>query len=119
MAARRLGFLRGCAGFGILLAAGFVMAWSVPSARAAVSDSAAARQIAELYNVEVLKTRAGKLDGRDVWLVTVMQPGGNRNSAFQVHVLVVDQETGELVSSFQHHSSGYSLPPLSPGGERP
>jgi len=118
MAAGRLSFLRGCAGFGILLAVSFVMAWSVPPAWAAVSDSAAAKQIAERYNVEVLKTRAGKVDGRDVWLVTVMQPGGNRNNAFQVHVLIVDRETGELVPSFQHHSSGYSLPPLSPGGER-
>lgn len=90
----------------------------VSTAQAAVGQDAAAQRIAERYGVEVLKVRAGERDGRKVWLVTVMQPGGNRNNAFQVHLLAVDQETGELVSSFQHGPSGYSLPPLPPGGER-
>lgn len=90
----------------------------VSTALAAVSEDAAAQRIAERFGVEVLKVRAGERDGRQVWLVTVMQPGGNRNNAFQVHVLAVDQETGDLVSSFQHGSSGYTLPPLPPGGER-
>lgn len=90
-----------------------------PAAQAAVSQEAAAKSIAERYGVQVLKVRGGERAGRKVWLVTVMQPAGNRNNAFQVHLLAVDQETGELISSFQHHSSGYSLPPLPPGGERP
>jgi hypothetical protein len=90
----------------------------LPAAQAAVSQEAAAKSIAERYGVQVLKVRAGERAGRKVWLVTVMQPGGNSNSAFQVHLLAVDQESGELVSSFQHQSSGYTLPPLPPGGER-
>lgn len=87
-------------------------------AQAAVSQEEAAERIAESYDVEVLSVRAGERAGRQVWLVTVMMPGGNRNNAFQVHVLAVDQETGELVSSFQHHADGYSVPPPAPGTDR-
>lgn len=90
----------------------------LPAAQAAVSQEAAGKSIAERYGVQVLKVRAGERDGRKVWLVTVMQPGGNSNGAFQVHLLAVDQQSGELVSSFQHQASGYTLPPLPPGGER-
>lgn len=90
----------------------------LPAAQAAVSQAAAAKSIAERFGVEVLKVRAGERDGRKVWLVTVMQPGGNSNNAFQVHFLAVDQESGELVSSFQHQTEGYTLPPLAPGSER-
>ena len=95
-----------------------IAAPAVSPAQAAVSQEAAAKRLAESYGVQVLKTRAGQLDGRKVWLVTVMQPGGDRNNAFQVHVLAVDQESGELVPSFQHRADGYTLPPLPPGGER-
>lgn len=87
-------------------------------AQAAVSQEAAAKRIAESYDVEILKVRAGERGGRQVWLVTVMMPGGNRNNAFQVHVLAVDQETGDLVSSFQHHADGHSVPPPAPGTNR-
>lgn len=91
---------------------------ALPAAQAAVDQDTAARQLAERFGVQVLKVRAGERDGRKVWLVTVMQPGGNRNNAFQVHLLAVDQESGNLVSSFQHRADGYTLPPLPPGGER-
>lgn len=88
-------------------------------ARAAVGAEAAGKQIAERYDVQVLKVAPGEIDGRAVWLVTVMVPGGNSNSAFQVHRLAVDQESGDLVPSFRHHTEGYTLPPAAPGGERP
>ena len=104
---------------GLLAGAALAAAWFIPPVLAAVSQDAAAKQIAERYEVEVLKVRAGELDGRKVWLVTVMQPGGDSNGAFQVHLLAVDQETGELVPSFRHGASGYTLPPLPPGGARP
>ncbi len=119
MAAERLKHVLRRVGPGLLLAAGLFLALPAVPAQAAVSEAEVAKLIAERYAVEVLRVRAGERDGRRVWLVTVMQPGGNRNSAFQVHVLAVDRESGELVSSFQHHSSGYTLPPLPPGGARP
>jgi hypothetical protein len=114
MASGRRSLFLGC-----LLGGALIAGTGLVPVQAAVSKEAAAEQIAERYDVEVLRVRAGERDGRKVWLVTVMQPGGNRNNAFQVHVLAVDQESGELVSSFQHHADGYSLPPLPPGAERP
>lgn len=110
---RRLTALAAC----ILLAAALPAA--APSAWAAVSAEAAGKQVAERYAVEVLKVRPGEIGGRAVWMVTVMVPGGNSNSAFQVHQLAVDQESGELVPSFRHHTEGYSLPPAAPGGSLP
>ncbi|WP_340118568.1 hypothetical protein [Pelagibius sp. 7325] len=103
---------------GVLLAAAAFSAAPQP-ARAAVGAEAAGKQIAERYDVQVLKVAPGEIDGRKVWLLTVMVPGGNSNSAFQVHRLAVDQESGDLVPSFRHHTEGYTLPPAAPGGERP
>lgn len=89
------------------------------SSEAAVSEEAAAAQIADQFGVEVLRTRAGELDGRAVWFVTVMQPEGSSNATFQVHILAVDQESGRLLPSFRHRSSGYYTPPPPAGGGRP
>jgi hypothetical protein len=102
---------------GLLLAAAVVPA-AAPAAWAAVSGEAAGKQLAERYDVQVLKVRDGDIGGRKVWLVTVMKPGGNSNGAFQVHVLAVDQASGELVPSFRHLPDGYVLPPPAPGEER-
>lgn len=71
------------------------------TARAAVTEEQAAERIASDYGVEVLRVRAGEIDDRAVWLVTVMKPGGNSNDAFQVTTLAVDQETGDLVPNFR------------------
>ena len=114
MTDRRRRRLLGLTVAGLLLAA-----VTVPAAEAAVSADTAAKQIGERFDVEVLKVRPGEIDGRKVWLVTVMQPGGNSNSAFQVHLLAVDQESGALVPSFRHHTEGYTLPPAAPGGSLP
>jgi hypothetical protein len=87
---------------GLVLAAG--------SAAAQVSEQEAANKVAEEYGVEVLKTREDEVDGEAVWLVTVMEPGGNTNSAFRVATLAINKTTGQLVPAFQHRSSGYRLP---------
>jgi len=104
---------------GIFLSAALFAVPAPEGAQAAVGKEAAAKKISQTYNVDVLRVRAGTIDDRKVWLVTVMMPGGNSNSAFQVHVLAVDQESGALVPSFRHHADGYTLPPPQPGGERP
>lgn len=93
---------------------------ALPSpAVAAVSAEAASKEISERFDVQVLKVAPGELDGRQVWLVTVMVPGNSGNASFQVHVLAVDQATGELVPSFRHHADGITLPPAAPGGSLP
>lgn len=83
-----------------------------PGAAAALTKEEAERKVAETYGVEVIskKTRAGEIDGRPVWFLTVMNPGGDFNAAFQVTTLAVDRDSGELVPAFRHRPSGYELP---------
>jgi hypothetical protein len=70
-------------------------------------DKALAEQIAKTYGVTVLKISNATQDGAQVLLVTVMNPGGNFNEAFQVTNLVVDRQTGRLISQFRHTPTGH------------
>ncbi len=83
-----------------------IIATAAPVPAAAVTESQAVRMIEETYEVEVLRARAGQIDGRQVWLLTVMNRGGDFNTAFQVNILAVDRETGKLVPAFRHGPSG-------------
>ncbi|HEX9789621.1 MAG TPA: hypothetical protein VGA60_03070 [Kiloniellales bacterium] len=87
----------------------FAALMPVPS-QAAVTSEEAARMVAEQFSVKVLRVRAAVLDSTPVWLITVMNAGGNNNDAFQVNTLAVDQDSGELIPSFRHGASGYDLP---------
>lgn len=80
------------------------------TAAAEVTEQEAKRQVEEAYDVEVLKVREGEIDGRAVWLVTVMLPHGDFNTAFMVSHLAIDRESGDLVPAFRHRESGYDLP---------
>ena len=91
---------------GLAVCAAFV---ADPS-QAAVSSEEAGRKVAAQFSVEVLRVRAAVLDSTPVWLVTVMTPGGDNNDAFQVNTLAVDQDSGALIPSFRHGTSGYDLP---------
>ncbi len=79
-------------------------------AAAEVGEQDAKRLVEEAYDVEVLKVREDEIDGRAVWLVTVMLPQGDYNTAFMVSSLAVDRESGDLVPAFRHRESGYDLP---------
>ena len=87
-----------------------VLAGAISGAQAAVTKEQASRQVAQTFGVEVLKARPGKIDGREVWFLTVMIRGGDFNGAFQVNTLAVDRASGALVPSFRHGPSGYTLP---------
>lgn len=76
---------------------------------AAIDGEAAGKLVAERFGVQVLKVREGTLDGRPVWLVTTMNPGGDSNSAFVVSTVAVDAESGEPVRAVQPIETG-SLP---------
>lgn len=90
------------------LAALVLFAWPV-SAPAEISEDAVKDRIAQDYGVKVLKVRrAEDANGRAVYLVTVMNPGGNFNEAFQVNTLMVDAQSGELIPSYHHQKSGVS-----------
>ncbi|GBD41375.1 hypothetical protein HRbin39_00756 [bacterium HR39] len=85
-----------------LLAAGAV---------AALTPEQAAERVAERYGVEVLRVRELRIDHRRIYALTVVQPGGDRNGAFQIGELWVDSETGEPVPRLLHRAEGYELPP--------
>ncbi len=86
-----------------LLAAG--LSFPLPALAAMNADQVKAK-VAKAFGVKVLKVRPGKADGRKVFVVTVMNPGGDFNEAFQVSNIVVDVETGKLVPGFRHRASG-------------
>ncbi len=76
---------------------------------AAMSAEAVAARLAEAYGVSVLRIEPTTVDGRSAYNVTIMNPGGDFNEAFQVNTVVVDAETGDLVSQFRHLPSGQRL----------
>ena len=78
----------------------------VPHAATAATAQQVAKKIEAGFGVRVLKVRRSQVDGRAVFLVTVMNPGGDFNEAFQITTLAVDVKTGKLVSGFRHLSSG-------------
>ncbi|MCH8090883.1 MAG: PepSY domain-containing protein [Proteobacteria bacterium] len=91
--------------FAVVVGLGAVLALP-PPAIAALSANQVKAKVAKEFGVKVLKVRPGKADGRKVFVVTVMNPGGDFNEAFQVSTIVVDVETGKLVSGFRHRASG-------------
>ncbi len=69
---------------------------------AAMSADQVASAIAEAYGVIVLRVEPMTEDDRAAYLITIMNPGGNFNEAFQVNRIVVDAETGDLIPQFRH-----------------
>ena len=70
-----------------------------------MTEEAARAMLEETYGVEVLRIAVDR-DSVDIFVVRVMNPGGDFNEAFQVNVLVVDRRTGMLVPQFRHTPSG-------------
>jgi hypothetical protein len=91
--------------FAVVAVLGAVLALP-PPAIAALSANQVKAKVAKAFGVKVLKVRPGKVDGRKVFVVTMMNPGGDFNEAFQVSTIVVDVETGKLVSGYRHRASG-------------
>ncbi len=83
-----------------------VATWSAAVSQAAMSEDQVRTAIERDYGVQVLRVSPGMADGRNVFMVTVMNPAGDFNEAFQVNTLVVDAETGRLVPQFRHLPSG-------------
>jgi len=77
------------------------------SANAAMTADQIGAAVAARYGVEVLRVvEAMGDDGRAAWRVTVMNPGGDFNEAFQVNTILVDAETGAPIVQFRHLPSG-------------
>jgi hypothetical protein len=76
----------------------------------ALSPEAVAGAVAQRFGVTVLRVAPIERDGKPLYSVVVMNPGGNFNEAFKATTLVVDPDSGELVPQFRQENSGYDLP---------
>lgn len=79
------------------------------AAQEALTPEALGQKVAERYGVEVLDIAETESNGRSVYIVTVMNPGGNYNGAFRVTRLMVDPMTGDLVSQFEQTPTGHTV----------
>lgn len=69
-------------------------------------EAAVAKRLEDAYGVKVLRIRSGEMNGLAVYIVTVMNPAGDFNSAFQVTTLAVDKASGALVSQYRQTPTG-------------
>lgn len=96
-----------------LLAINFLAGTAEP-AKAQLSEEQIRQQLEEDYGVTVLRMKKIVDDGKPVFAVTLMSPGGNFNEAFQVNTVAVDPETGKLVSQYRARTNGiqHAAPPI-------
>ena len=83
---------RYCAAAAVLIA----LALATPAAARVPVDEVKA-SIERDYGVDVLRIVEVEIAGRTIYAVTVMNPGGDFNEAFQVNTLAVDPDTGALI----------------------
>lgn len=83
-----------------------VVALLAPPAEAAMTEKQISAKVAKDLGVKVLRVRPGEAGGQAAFLVTIMNPGGNFNAAYQVNTIAVSAESGELVSRVQQRASG-------------
>ncbi len=95
-----------------IMALALAMAWLLVSPTAAQnvrSPEQVSERIEATFGVRVLRIRRAENEGRSTYAVTVMNPGGNFNEAYQVSTLMVEPESGKLISQFRHLPAGYRL----------
>lgn len=97
-----------------LLAMSFLAVSMVPVS-AQVSKEQIRQKLEHDYDVTVLRMREIVQDGKPVIAATLMNKGGDSNRAFQVHTIVVDPQTGKLVSQYRSKTNGiqHAAPPIS------
>jgi len=69
---------------------------ALPGAAAMTADQIK-KQIESASGGKVLKIEPREVGTLKAYAVTIMNPGGNSNSAFQVYTVIVDAENGTLV----------------------
>lgn len=67
------------------------------AAVAAMTADQVRRQVEQESGGKVIKIEPRKVDQISAFAVTIMNPGGNDNGAFQVYTVVVNAENGTLV----------------------
>ena len=79
---------------------------AAPTPEPGLGPDEVGRRVAETYDVDVLRVREAEADGRPVYAVTVMLPGGDRNNAFQVVTVLADPASGDVLPTFRHLPAG-------------
>ena len=72
----------------------------------ALSADQVKRQVETRYGVKVLRIKPMTEQGRSAFAVTIMNPGGVFNEAFQVNTIVIDAETGRLIIQYRRGPGG-------------
>ena len=85
------------------------------SPAAALSADQVKRQVETQYGVKVLRIKPMTEQGRSAFAVTIMNPGGAFNEAFQVNTIVIDAETGRPIIQYRQGPGGLkpAAPPVS------
>ena len=81
----------------------------------ALSGGQVKRQVEARYGVMVLRIKPMTEQGRSAFAVTIMNPGGDFNEAFQVNTIVLDAETGRPIVQYRQGPGGLepAAPPVS------
>jgi len=97
-----------------VLMVGLLMIVGTAEARAAMSPAEIAAKIERRFGVSVLKVAPAALPEKGTLAVTVMNPPGAFNEAFQVNTIAVDANTGELVPVYRQTDNGLRMaaPPV-------
>ena len=94
---------------------GAALALGASPAEAALSADQVKRQVEMRYGVTVLRIKPVTEQGRSAYAVTIMNPGGAFDEAFQVNTLVIDAETGRPIIQYRQGPGGIqpAAPPVS------
>ncbi len=87
----------GLKGAAMAVVFGATLALGATPTGAALSADQVKRQVETRYGVEVLRIKPMTEQGRSAFAVTIMNPGGAFNEAFQVNTIVIDAETGRPI----------------------
>ncbi len=106
---------RGLRGAAMAVVFGAALALGAAPASAALSADQVKRQVETRYGVKVLRVKPMTEQGRSAFAVTIMNPGGAFNEAFQVNTIVIDAETGRPVIQYRQNPGGFNpaAPPVS------
>jgi len=105
----------GLRGIAVAVVFGAALALGASPAGAALSADEVKRQVETRYGVTVLRVKPVTENGRSAYAVTIMNPGGAFNEAFQVNTLVIDADTGQPVIQYRQGPGGLkpAAPPVS------
>jgi len=83
-------------------------------ASAQVTQDQVKRQLQEAYGVSILRIQIIENRGKSAFAVTMMNPPGNFNEAYQVSTIVIDRKTGKPMSQYFEETNGVHLaaPPV-------